>query len=299
MAAEVVGPEPSPDPGPLEDNVFVNDGDSAFVATSDDAESTFGLDVDTGSFTVGRMFLDGGYLPDPASIRPEEWINAVEHDDPEPTNGDLGLTVESGPAPGADDGSTLVRIGVSTRDVPALERPPANLTFVIDTSGSMDIRERLGLVKSSLALLVQHLRPTIRSPSSSTATTPDRYSPRHRSAPPRPSSTPSTSSGLAGTNMEAGLRTGYEQRRRGRSVRGAADRRRGRRPAARSGDGLAGAGRRAPREGIGEVRLRWESTASGAVAESAATIPAPSTDRPPSPPTWPPPMSPVRMSWPS
>src|SRR5699024_2616187 len=31
-------------------------------------------------------------------------------------------------------------------------------TFVIDTSGSMDIRERLGLVKSSLALLAESLR---------------------------------------------------------------------------------------------------------------------------------------------
>jgi len=76
-AADVIAPEPPQEPGPLEDNVFVDDGDSTFVATSDDAESTFGLDVDTGSFTVGRTFLDNGYLPEPDSIRPEEWVTST------------------------------------------------------------------------------------------------------------------------------------------------------------------------------------------------------------------------------
>ena len=49
-----------------------------------------------------------------------------------------------------------MRVGIGT--APLTERPAAAITFVIDTSGSMDIRERLGLVKSSLALLVEHLR---------------------------------------------------------------------------------------------------------------------------------------------
>jgi hypothetical protein len=54
-----------PVPGPFDDNVFIDDGDSTFVATADDAESTFGLDVDTGSWTVGQAFLDEGALPVP------------------------------------------------------------------------------------------------------------------------------------------------------------------------------------------------------------------------------------------
>ena len=57
------------------------------------------------------------------------------------------------------DGTALVRLGISTADLDPIERPPANITFVIDTSGSMDIRERLGMVKASLALLVRQLRP--------------------------------------------------------------------------------------------------------------------------------------------
>lgn len=146
-----------PVPGPLDDNVFVDSGDSTFVSCASDAESTFGLDVDTGSYRVARTTLDMATRPDPASIRVEEWVNAFTYGDPDPQGSDLGVVVESGQAPHTTDGTQLVRVGVTTRAIDDASRPPANITFVVDTSGSMDIRERLGTVKASLALLVQHL----------------------------------------------------------------------------------------------------------------------------------------------
>ena len=146
-----------PVPGPLDDNVFVDSGDSTFVSCASDAESTFGLDVDTGSYRVARTTLDMATRPDPASIRVEEWVNAFAYGDPDPQGSDLGVVVESGQAPHTTDGTQLVRVGVTTRAIDDAARPPANITFVVDTSGSMDIRERLGTVKASLALLVQHL----------------------------------------------------------------------------------------------------------------------------------------------
>ena len=145
-------------PDPDEDNVFVDSGDSTFVAAADDAESTFALDVDTGSYRTALAQLASGSPPDPASIRVEEWLNAFDYDDPAPTDGPVGVGVETAAAPHTDDGTALVRIAVDTATVADADRPPANITFVIDTSGSMDIRDRLGLVQSSLALLVQHLR---------------------------------------------------------------------------------------------------------------------------------------------
>lgn len=146
-----------PVPGPLDDNVFVDSGDSTFVSCASDAESTFGLDVDTGSYRVARTTVDMATRPDPASIRVEEWVNAFTYGDPDPQGSDLGVVVESGQAPHTTDGTQLVRVGVTTRAIDDAARPPANITFVVDTSGSMDIRERLGTVKASLALLVQHL----------------------------------------------------------------------------------------------------------------------------------------------
>jgi Ca-activated chloride channel family protein len=160
--AGVPAPEPVPlppvEPGVLDDNVFVDRGDSVWTTTAIDRESTFALDVDTGSFSVARTFLEEGYQPEPDSIRVEEWVNSFEYGDQPPGEGALGLTVESGAAPRGQDGTTLVRVGVSTAELTEAERAPANITFVIDTSGSMDIRERLGLVQASLALLMDNLR---------------------------------------------------------------------------------------------------------------------------------------------
>lgn len=210
--------EPAPpvivdEPGVLDDNTFVDAGDSLWVQTTDDRESTFALDVDTGSFDVAQTFLASGYRPEPDSIRIEEWVNSFDYGDAPATADDLGIVVES--APGTDAEPTLVRVGVTSRQLADAERPAANITFVIDTSGSMDIRERLGLVQSSLALLVRSLRTddTI-----SIVTYGDEAS---AMLPPTPvaewprivdaidSLRPSGS-----TNMEAGLLLGYEQARR-------------------------------------------------------------------------------------
>lgn len=213
-AAHEAAPAPPEWPGPTEDNVFVDAGDSTFVSTRDDAESTFALDVDTGSFHVGRALLTEGALPDPASIRVEEWVNAFRYGDPPPPDGDdLGAVVESGPAFGATDGTRLVRVGITTREL--AERPPAALTFVVDTSGSMDIRERLGLVKASLALLVEHLDDddTI-----AIVTYGDDAAPLLGPTPVSDAATiidaiESLSPG-GSTNLEAGLQLGYRQARR-------------------------------------------------------------------------------------
>jgi Ca-activated chloride channel family protein len=212
-AGAVAPGPPEPEwPDPTEDNVFVDSGDSAFVATADDAESTFALDVDTGSFHVGRAQLDGGVLPDPASIRVEEWVNAFEYGDPAPDGDALGATVETIDAPHTDDGTRLVRIGISTAEID--ERPAADITFVIDTSGSMDIRERLGLVKSSLALLVENLHPddTI-----AIVTYGDEATPVLAPTPVADAERIIAAIDELGpggsTNMEAGLLLGYEQAR--------------------------------------------------------------------------------------
>ena len=160
VAMEIAEPLPPiaiDEPGVLDDNTFVDSGDSLWVATGDDRESTFALDVDTGSFDVAQVFLANGFRPEPDSIRVEEWVNAFSYGDAPATDADLAVTAESSST--GDDGTAIVRVGVTSRQLPDDARPPANITFVIDTSGSMDIRERLGLVQSSLALLVRSLGP--------------------------------------------------------------------------------------------------------------------------------------------
>jgi Ca-activated chloride channel family protein len=137
------------------DSRFEDYGYRDFIPTERDALSTFALDVDTGAFTIGRRALESGTLPPRESVRPEEYINAFDYDYSAPRSG-LDISVDGGPSP-FDTGNHLVRIGVQAEIVNDEDRGPAALTFVIDTSGSMARPDRLGLVKESLILLVNEL----------------------------------------------------------------------------------------------------------------------------------------------
>ncbi|QXC59725.1 von Willebrand factor type A domain-containing protein [Aquihabitans sp. G128] len=201
-----VAPRP---PTIYEDNTFVGAGHHPFVTPKAEPTSTFGLDVDTGSFSVGRTFLSEGTLPPPDSVRTEEWVNALGSQQEAPSDA-IGVAVDT--APSALDDTRLVRVGVAGRDLSVEDRPPANLTFVVDTSGSMDIRERLGLVKASLGLLVLNLRDddTIAivqySDEAGVVLEPTPVKDAKRIVDAIDELQPSNS-----TNLEAGLRAGYRQ----------------------------------------------------------------------------------------
>lgn len=139
----------------FDDNRFEDYGYRQFIATDVDPLSTFALDVDTGSYSIARRWLDEGSLPPRESVRPEEYVNAFDYSYDTPRSG-LDVSVDGGPSP-FDDDNLLVRVGVQAEVVDAADRGDANLTFVIDTSGSMNRDDRLGLVKTSLSILVDEL----------------------------------------------------------------------------------------------------------------------------------------------
>lgn len=127
-----------------------------------DALSTFAIDVDTGSYTLARNVLQNGGLPDPSTVRTEEFVNAFEQDYAQPTDGPFAVTVDAAAAPFLPDDRIVVRVGVQGRDVDQADRRDANLTFVIDVSGSMADPGKLEAVKPALAALVESLRPSDR-----------------------------------------------------------------------------------------------------------------------------------------
>ncbi|MFF0274851.1 von Willebrand factor type A domain-containing protein [Streptomyces sp. NPDC004330] len=119
--------------------------------------STFALDVDTASYGYARRTLAEGRLPDPATVRPEEFVNSFRPDYPRPEDNGFSVTLDGARA--GQDGWSLVRVGLATRAADRRgERPPAALTFVVDVSGSMAEPGRLDLVKESLGLLADELR---------------------------------------------------------------------------------------------------------------------------------------------
>jgi Ca-activated chloride channel family protein len=131
-----------------------------FIETSKDRLSTFGLDVDTASYTVARNYLRQGHLPPREAIRVEEFVNYFSYGDPAPTRGDFALRAEGARSIFSenDPHAYLLRFNLKAREVRAENRKPAVLTFVVDVSGSMDQQNRLGLVKQSLGLLLDQLR---------------------------------------------------------------------------------------------------------------------------------------------
>lgn len=141
------------------DMFFEDYGVNPSIDTEDDNLSTFALDVDTGSYTVMRNYLSDGNLPPPESVRVEEYVNYFDqgYDSP-PAHQAFGIFIDGGPSPFTQtERYNMIRVGIQGYEVAEEDRKPAALTFVIDVSGSMDMDNRLGLVKHSLEMLVEQL----------------------------------------------------------------------------------------------------------------------------------------------
>lgn len=128
---------------------------NGFVLTSEDNLSTFGVDVDGGSYTFGRKKINEGIVPDPTSVRVEEYINYFRQDYLPPDDQPFSVSIDGAPSPFRSDSLHLLRIGLMGREASEQEIP-WNLTFLIDISGSM--RSRMDLVKESLYILVDNMR---------------------------------------------------------------------------------------------------------------------------------------------
>jgi len=151
-----------PEGGQPYDMFFEDYGVNPIIDTEDDHLSTFALDVDTGSYTVMRNYINDGYLPPEESVRVEEYVNYFEQGYPSPpTHQAFGIYLDGAPSPFTEtERYQMLRVGIQGYDIPDRERKDVSLTFVVDISGSMDMDNRLGLVKRSLELLVEQLRPT-------------------------------------------------------------------------------------------------------------------------------------------
>ena len=130
-----------PSPTPYPDVTFDDPGVNPFVDPTEDDRSTFAMDVDTGSWTIARRDISDGYLPDPRSVRVEEFVNAFDGGYAAPTNDTFAIHLDAGPTPFLRDPRTfLMRIGLRAADPGVEERPAAALTFVIGGLGDAAAR---------------------------------------------------------------------------------------------------------------------------------------------------------------
>ncbi len=120
--------------------------------------STFGIDVDTASYSNVRRFVEAGQLPPPDAVRIEELINSFQYEGPK-VEGEAPLAVaaEVSVCPWQPQ-HQLLRVALKGKSIDLQQRPPARLVFLVDTSGSMSDENKLPLVKQSLRILVEQMR---------------------------------------------------------------------------------------------------------------------------------------------
>jgi Ca-activated chloride channel homolog len=120
--------------------------------------STFGADVDRASYGVVRRSIRDGKLPLADAVRVEELVNYFPYSYREPAGREkIAVHTAVAPAPW-NPRHRIVRVALQTERLDVESLPPSNLVFLLDVSGSMDLPDRLPLVKQSMRLLVEQLR---------------------------------------------------------------------------------------------------------------------------------------------
>ena len=135
------------------DRIYENE----FKTVRDDPLSTFSIDVDTASYSKMRQYLTGGRLPPPDSVRIEELVNYFHYDYLGPmAKHPFEADMEVCECPWQPE-HRIARIAIQGRDMERDKRPPSNLVFLLDVSGSMNQANKLPLVKRGMEMLVDEL----------------------------------------------------------------------------------------------------------------------------------------------
>jgi Ca-activated chloride channel family protein len=138
--------------------IFRAAGVNPWLAVGDQSFSTFSISVDSASFTLARRYLNGGQRPPPESVRTEEFVNYFDYGYAPPGRDLFSVHAAAARTPFCPPGVQLLKLGIKGRRIGREDRG-ANLTFLLDTSGSMNAPDRLDLARDALKLLLAKLGP--------------------------------------------------------------------------------------------------------------------------------------------
>ncbi len=153
---------------PLEPE-YPGDGDdfdqiveNAFIQTCQEATSTFSIDADGAAYAYMRRCVKGGGLPNPNSVRIEEYLNYFTFDYADPSGSEtVAINAEVGDCPWNAE-HKLLRLGLKGKSLKDSEIPDANYILLVDVSGSMTGDDRIELLKKGLINMLDYMKPTDR-----------------------------------------------------------------------------------------------------------------------------------------
>src|SRR5690554_2052622 len=133
--------------------------ENPFESAQSNPVSTFSIDVDNAAYTNIRRFINNGQTVPKDAVRIEEMINFFKYDYAQPSSQHpFAIHTEYSDAPW-NPNHKLLRIGLKGKEIPTDKLPKSNLVFLVDLSGSMSSQNKLPLLKSSLKVLLDELRP--------------------------------------------------------------------------------------------------------------------------------------------
>lgn len=140
------------------DETYASIVENRFVEARKYPSTDVSLNIDRASYSNIRRFITMGTLVPPDAVRIEEMLNYFNNNYNQPQGKnlfDIRSVITNSPW---NEANHLFFINVSSQKMNLDSLPASNLVFLIDISGSMDMPNRLPLLKSAFRLLVNNLR---------------------------------------------------------------------------------------------------------------------------------------------
>ncbi|NJO24892.1 MAG: VWA domain-containing protein [Bacteroidia bacterium] len=140
------------------DETYASIVENRFIESGKYPTTGVALNIDKASYSNVRRFINMNTAVPPDAVRIEEMLNYFNFGYDQPAEGEtfkVKTTLTSCPW---NDDNQLFFVNVSSKKVNLESLPPSHLVFLIDISGSMDMPNRLPLLKSAFHLLANNLR---------------------------------------------------------------------------------------------------------------------------------------------
>ena len=143
----------------ISDESYFQIVENDFVHADNFPNTGFSLDVDKASYSNVRRFINTNSEVPPDAVRIEELINYFNLYYHEPLPGQLfNISTQLTSCPW-NERNQLLYLNISAKKLDLDKVPPGNFVFLIDISGSMDMPNRLPLLKAAFQSFVKNLRP--------------------------------------------------------------------------------------------------------------------------------------------
>ncbi|HEV8082520.1 MAG TPA: von Willebrand factor type A domain-containing protein [Chitinophagaceae bacterium] len=140
------------------DESYSNLVENEFIKSNINNSTGFAMRIDKASYSNIRRFINQNSKVPPDAVRIDEMLNYFNFNYKEPEGKNV-FNIESKITDCPwNKANRLLFLNLSGKKLNLEKVPPSNFVFLIDVSGSMDLPNRLPLLKESFQLLVKNLR---------------------------------------------------------------------------------------------------------------------------------------------